>query len=335
VIDTLPAPDTLPESAGPELSGHSPAWQEWRAALASTRLHHAWLLTGPQGIGKGHFARAAAAELVAQPGVVQPHWDRHADIHLLDHLPSSDAEEAKRAEGKEFQTRRNITIDQIRRMQQRLNTRPTLGERRAIIIDPADDLEKGAVNALLKSLEEPPIGTFFLLVAHRPGRLPPTIRSSCRVLRFAPLADAEIETILAREAPEADHATRAAAIAAAQGSPGMALGFVNEALGPAYLVMQAIMRDGDSDLALRANLAEALGARPGRLRLAAVLDLARAVVARELPHSNPQRQSALIEAHAALVQLSGQAPTYNFDAGLLAMEIGGLLGMAAMPREKA
>jgi DNA polymerase-3 subunit delta' len=317
------------------LSGHAPAWQEWRAALASSRLHHAWTLTGPQGIGKGHFARAAAAELVAQPGVTQPNWDRHADIHLLDHLPSTDAEEAKRAEGKEFLTKRNITIDQIRRMQQRLNTRPTLGTRRAIIIDPADDLEKGAVNALLKSLEEPPIGTFFLLVTHRPGRLPPTIRSRCRTLRFAPLTDAEIATILAREAPDADHATSAAAIAAAQGSPGAALGFVSEDLGQAYMVMQAILRQGDNDLALRGTLADALGSRPGRLRLAAVLDLARAVIARELPQSSPQRQGRLIDTHAALVTLSGQAPTYNFDAGLLGQEIGGLLASAAMPREVA
>jgi DNA polymerase-3 subunit delta' len=317
------------------LAGHAPAWQEWRAALSSTRLHHAWLLTGPQGIGKGHFARAAAAELVATQGVAQPNWDRHADIHLLDHLPSTDAEEAKRAEGKEFLTRRNITIDQIRRMQQRLNTRPTLGTRRAIIIDPADDLEKGAVNALLKSLEEPPIGTFFLLIAHRPGRLPPTIRSRCRTLRFAPLTDGEIATIVAREAPAADHATRAAAIAAAQGSPGTALGFVSEELGQAYTVMQAILREGDSDLARRGRLAEALGARPGRLRLAAVLDLASAVVARELPLASPQRQARLIDAHAALVTLSGQAPTYNFDSGLLGQEIGGLLASAAMPRENA
>lgn len=318
-----------------EFSGHASAWQEWRAALASTRLHHAWMLTGPAGIGKGHFARAAAAELVAQRGVAQPPWNRHADIHLLDHLPSSDIEEAKRAEGKEFQTRRNITIDQVRRMQQRLTTRPTLGARRAIIIDPSDDLEKGAANALLKSLEEPPIGTFFLLVAHRPGRLPPTIRSRCRVLRFAPLSDSAIATIVAREAPEADHATRAAAIAAARGSPGAALGFVHEALGPVFTIMQAILHDDDRDLALRGKLAEALGARPGRSRLAAVLDLARAVVTRELSQASPQRQARLIDAHARLVTLSGQAPTYNFDTGLLAIEIGGLLASAAMPREVA
>jgi len=298
-------------------------------------MHHAWILAGPQGVGKGQFARSAAAELVRQPGVTQPSWERHADIHLLDPLPASEADEEKRAEGKPYQTKRNIAIDQVRRMQQRLTTRPTLGSRRAIIIDPADDLEKPAFNALLKSLEEPPIGTFFLLVAHRPGRLPPTIRSRCRVLRFTPLADDEIETILAREAPEADHATRAAAIVAAQGSPGMALGFVTEDLGLMYDLMKRILRDGDSDLRLRGGLAEALGNRPGRSRLAAVLDLALAVIARELAPASPAQQSRMIEAHAALVQLASQAPVYNFEPGLLAMEIGGLLASAAMPREVA
>ncbi len=315
------------------LSGHEPAWLEWRSALASTRLHHAWILAGPQGIGKGQFARAAAAELVADPDSPQPPWDRHADIILLDPLPANETEEAKRAEGKPYQTKRNIAIDQVRRMQQRLTTRPTLGSRRAIIIDAADDLEKSAFNALLKSLEEPPIGTFFLLVSHRPARLPATIRSRCRNLRFAPLADAELEKIVAREAPEADQPTRAAAIAAAQGSPGMALAFVHAALGAVYDLMLTIIREGDAALALRGQLAEAVGARPDRERQMAVLDLARAVLASDLAQAEPSRQVRMIEAHSALAKLSAQAPTYNFDPGLLAMEIGGLLASAAVPRE--
>ena len=137
----------------------------------------------------------------------QPEPRRIPTSSCSSHLPANDDEEKKRAEGKPFQTKRNITIDQVRGMQQRLTTRPTLGSRRAIIIDPADDLEKGAVNALLKSLEEPPVGTFFLLVAHRPGRLLPTIRSRCRMLRFAPLAGREVDAAsCARQAPQADAA---------------------------------------------------------------------------------------------------------------------------------
>jgi DNA polymerase-3 subunit delta' len=254
---------------------------------------------------------------------------------LLDPLPASEDEEKKRDEGKPYQTRRNISVDQIRRMQARLVTRPTLGSRRAVIIDPADDLEKGAVNALLKSLEEPPAGTFFLLVTHRPGRLLPTVRSRCRVLRFAPLADADIDAILRERAPLADAPTRAAAIAAAEGSPGAALAFVGQELAPLHTLMQRIMREGDPSFALRGALAGEVGARPDRERLLAALDLARATLAGDLAGASRQSQLRLIEAYGAVTRLAAQAPTYNFDAGLLIMEIGGLLASAAMPREPA
>ncbi|MCC6829611.1 MAG: DNA polymerase III subunit delta' [Novosphingobium sp.] len=315
--------------------GHDEAWREWRAALGSQRMHHAWILAGARGLGKGAFARAAARALVAEPGIPQPEGESHPDILVLDHLPSNDEEEKKRDEGKPFQTKRNITIDQIRRMQQRLTTRPTLGSRRAIVIDPADDMEKGAVNALLKSLEEPPVGTSFLLVTHRPGRLLATVRSRCRLLRFAPVGPAEMDAILRREAPQADAATRAAAIAAAEGSPGAALAFVGQDLAPLHTLMQRIIREGDGDFSARGALADEVGARPDRERVAAVLDLARATLAEDLGQAPRVRQLRIIEAHGAIVRLAAQAPTFNFDAGLLVMEIGGLLASAAMPREAA
>ena len=317
------------------LSGHEEAWREWHAAMTSSRMHHAWILAGLRGIGKACFARDAAAELVAEAGIPQPSVAAHPDIITLDHLPANDDEEKKRAEGKPFQTKRNITIDQIRRMQQRLFTRPTLGSRRVIIIDPADDMEKGAVNALLKSLEEPPVGTFFLLVAHRPGRLLPTIRLRCRMLRFAPLGASEVSQILARQAPEADAETRAAAVAAAEGSPGMALAFVGQELGPLHQLMLRLLREGDESFALRGALAEEIGTRPDRERMQAAVELARAVLAAELGLAPRKRQGQIIEAHGGLVRLGGQLPTYNFDPGLAVMEIGGLLASAAMPREVA
>lgn len=317
------------------LIGHDEAWREWRAAMTSERMHHAWILAGKQGLGKGSFARSAAQLLVAEPGVPQPGVDAHPDIVVLDHLPSNDDEEKKKAEGKPYTTKRNITIDQIRRMQLRLNTRPTLGPRRAVIIDPADDMEKGAVNALLKSLEEPPVGTFFLLVTHRPGRLLPTVRSRCRVLRFAQLGDDAVAGILARHAPQANAATLAAAVAAAEGSPGSALSFVAHDLGALHGVMVRLLREGDPAFALRGTLADQIGARPDRERMQATLELARAVLAAELAAAPRERQARIIAAHGELTVLAAQAPTYNFDPGLLAMEIGGLLASAAMPRETA
>jgi DNA polymerase III subunit delta' len=318
-----------------DLTGHDAAWREWHAALASPRMHHAWILAGLRGIGKAAFAQQAAAIMVAEPGAAQPSAAAHPDIITLEPLPANDDEAKKQADGKPFQLKRNITIDQIRRMQQRLVTRPTLGSRRAIIIDPADDLEKGAVNALLKSLEEPPVGTFFLLVAHRPGRLLPTIRSRCRMLRFDPLETAQITAILAREVPEASAATRDAAALAAEGSPGAALEFVAQDLGRIHQLMSQILHEGDATFALRGSLAEAIGARPDRERQLATVELARAAIAAGLRQAERSSQRRMIEVHAELVRIGGQLVTYNFDPGLLVLEIGGLLASVAVPRETA
>jgi DNA polymerase-3 subunit delta' len=313
--------------------GHEAAWREWRAALAGTRMHHAWLLAGKRGIGKLDFALAAARELVAEEGARQP--AEHPDIIVLANLPANADEEKKKAEGKPYQTKRNIAVDQIREMQQRLTTRPTLGARRAIIVNPADDLEKSAANALLKSLEEPPAGSFFLLVSHRPGRLLPTIRSRCRLVRFPEAADDEVEAFLAREAPQADPETRALAIGAAEGSLQVAREFVEQQLAPLHKLMRRILHEGDPGFELRGALADAIGTRPARERQLAAIDLARAVLAREMRVAPRDRLRAIIEAHAELNRLAGQAPTYNFDPGLLVMEIGSLLASAAAPREAA
>jgi len=315
------------------LSGHDEPWREWQDALAGPRMHHGWILTGARGVGKSSFALAAARVLVAEPGVSQPKGD-HPDVIVLEPLPASAEDEKKREEGEPFQTKRNITVDQVRAMQQRLTTRPTLGNRRVIVIDPADDLEKGAANALLKCLEEPPAGSHFLLIAHRLGRLLPTIRSRCRVLQFPRVDAAEIDAILRREAPQADAAIREAAIAAAGGSPGAALEFVELDLGGIHTLMREIAEHGDGDFARRGRLAEAIGARPDRRRQLAAIDLARAVVAARMAQTPVAAIPALTAAHADLNRLAAQAPTYNFDPGLMVMEIGTLLASLAAPSER-
>ncbi|WP_126174860.1 AAA family ATPase [Tsuneonella rigui] len=316
------------------LLGHNDAWREWREAMAGARMHHAWLLAGKKGLGKSAFALAAARELVAEAGVPQPDGP-HPDVIVLTHLPKDDKEEKKREAGQDYELARNIKVSQVREMQRRLATRPTLGSRRAIVIDPADDLETSASNALLKSLEEPPAGTFFLLVAHRSARLLPTIRSRCRVLRFAPLPDEAVACLIAEQAPEADGATRQAAVTAAAGSPGAALDFVAQGLGPLDTLMRRIVAEGDPQFTLRGKLAEEIGARPDRARIAATLDLARANLAQMVQHAPKDRLPAIVEAHADLVRLTAQAPTYNFDPALLVMQIGGLLASAAAASQRA
>lgn len=317
------------------LVGHDAAWREWRQALASPRMHHAWILSGLEGLGKGQFARAAAAELLSEPGLPQPPVEMHPDILIPEHPPENKEEAKKREDGGEYKRKRSIPIDEIRQLTHRLHTRPTLGNRRAVIVDPADDLERSAANALLKVLEEPPSGTFFLLVTHRPGRLLPTIRSRCRMLRFAPLPTAQIDAILRDTAPQADAAARAAAIAAAEGSPGAALDFIEQDLGKLHQLMTRLISEGDDHFTLRGALADEIGARPTRERQQAAVDLARAVVAAELGRGDVPHNQRVIAAHGELVRLAGQMPTYNFDPAIAALEIGALLASLALPREAA
>lgn len=310
---------------------HTEAWREWRDAMQGSRMHHGWILAGKSGLGKHAFAEAAARELVG----AAPSVEHHPDILLLTYGPKDEKEERKRADGKEFELARSIRISQIREMQHRLTTRPTLGDRRVVILNPADDMERNASNALLKSLEEPPKGTFFLLVTHRPAQLLPTIRSRCRILRFPLLSDEQIALMIDQEAPLVDPARREAALAAAGGSLGSALTFLEQDLSEAASLMRRLLVDGDAGFEKRGQLAKAIGARPDKQRLRAIFELAQSLVAEELRNAHRQRQLALIEAHAALVKLSTQAPTFNFDAGLLAQEIGSLLARAAGASERA
>jgi DNA polymerase-3 subunit delta' len=310
---------------------HAEAWRAWRDALAGERMHHGWLLAGKAGLGKRDFAMAAARELVAEPGVPQPVGD-HPDIIVLTYGPKDDKGEKAQAEGKPFELARSIRIRQIRAMQRRLVTRPTLGSRRAIIIDPADDMEKPAANALLKSLEEPPAGTFFLLVTHRPARLLPTIRSRCRTLRFPVLDDQQLSAMLAEEGLPPD----GQAIAAAEGSFGAALRFAAQDLGPIAKVISALLAGGDNGMAGRGELARLIGPRADRERVQAVLDLAQSLAARAARAAiDPAQRLRLIDTHAALVSLAAEAPTANFDASMLPFEIGSLLVAAAPASEPA
>lgn len=310
--------------------GHDEAWEAWRGALAGARMHHAWLLTGKAGLGKMAFARAAAHELVGGgPDPVQ-----HPDILLLTYGPRTKEDAKKRDDGKPYELARGIKVDQVREVQRRLTTRPTLGERRAVIIDPADDMEPQAANALLKSLEEPPIGTFFVLVSHSPARLLPTIRSRCRTLRFPALSDERLAQFLA-EHSDAAADERAAAIAAASGSPGAALGFVAMGLASSAKAMRHIRDSGDPSFTTRGELTGLIGTRPERGRLRAVLDLACAIVAEDIDRLPAQLAARRVAAHAGLVRLVREYLTYNYDTGLLALEIGNLLSQCAAASEPA
>src|SRR6478609_5604994 len=173
-----------------ELIGHEAAEAAFEASRQRGRLHHAWLLTGPEGVGKATFAYRAARRLLGAPadpayGVLGANPDHpasrqiiarsHPDILVIERV------------GEDGKPRKVIPVDDARRLAEFFSKSPASAPHRVATIDAADDLNLNAANAILKTLEEPPPKGVLLMVSHSPGRLLPTIRSRCRRLAFQPL----------------------------------------------------------------------------------------------------------------------------------------------------
>jgi DNA polymerase-3 subunit delta' len=218
---------TAPEPrANPLLIGHAAAEATLAEAMRSARLHHAWLLTGPEGIGKATLAFRFARRLLAGPspdGTLalderDPVFRRvaagsHADLHIVERGWN---EKTKRA-------RTEIIIDDVRAIAEFLHLTPAEGGWRVVVIDGVDDVNRNGANALLKVLEEPPARAILLLVCSAAGRLLPTIRSRCRRLKLAALDDTAMAELLARYLPDTPEQERARLATLGEGSIGRAL----------------------------------------------------------------------------------------------------------------
>ena len=225
---------------------------------------------------------------------------------------------------------RSIRVAQIRWLRTALTVRPSMGERRAVIIDAVDDLEPGGANALLKSLEEPPPGTIFLLVSHAPGRLLPTIRSRCRLLRFGALDDAEMAIALRQADPTLDADELAALVAAGEGSPGRALRLAGLDVKGLDAAIAAIAADGDPDNARRSALARALTGKAAQPRYEAFLDRVPAYIAHQARRRSGPALARTLDAHARARDAAGAALGLSLDPQATVWEMAGLL--AELPR---
>ncbi len=210
----IPESDRLDGFAHPRevagLHGHQEAERALFEAFMGGRMHHAWLMTGPKGIGKAtlayrfarfilHYgtpeaARAAGARDLAVPAASAAAHQVAAGSHpnlLTVRRPWDD-------KTKKFKT--VLPVDEVRRIGHFFGmTAGGAGGWRIVIIDAADDMNPNAANALLKALEEPPPQGLFLVLSHQPGRLLPTIRSRCRALAMKPLGVAEIVATMTAE----------------------------------------------------------------------------------------------------------------------------------------
>ncbi len=194
-------------------------------ALDCGRLHHAWLLTGPQGIGKASFAYRAARHLLgARPAPAEGPLGHGADDPVSRMVAAQSHPDLmvleRHVEG--GAVRKSIPVDEARRLPEFFSKAPALSPYRVAIIDAADDLNVNAAKALLKKLEEPSGRGVLLLVSHAPGRLLTTIRSRCRRLAFAPWTEAALAAF-AVERLQVDETDALRLASMAQGAPGRVL----------------------------------------------------------------------------------------------------------------
>ncbi|WP_106639351.1 DNA polymerase III subunit delta' [Allosphingosinicella vermicomposti] len=318
------------------LYGHTEAVAAFREGLATSRLHHAWLITGPEGIGKALFAEKAALRLLAEkagPPIEMPNLDvpashriaklveagSHPDLMRLERLPKDNAGELARS----------ITVDQVRGLQRLFATTASLSPWRAVIIDSIDDLERPAANALLKNLEEPPANSIFFLISHAPERLLPTIRSRCRQVRLSSLDPDAMTSALRAALPDADEAEIATLAEVGEGSPGRAIAFRGLDIDAMDAAMAALVREGDPINAKRVALASSLSLKSAQPRYEAFLARAPSFIARI---AKERRGAALAEALGLwerAANLAGSAQRLSLDPQSVAFELAGMLATLA------
>jgi DNA polymerase-3 subunit delta' len=188
------------------LFGHERAERTLAQAFGSGRMHHAWLLAGPEGVGKATLAYKFARFALGERDMLS-----RAAADSLDVPEDSTAARLVRARSHpnllvlrrayDIKTKRfpaTIPVDEVRRLKGFLSLMAGEGAWRVVIVDKADELNVSAANALLKSLEEPPARTVFLLVSAAPGRLLTTIRSRCRTLELAALGGEDLKRAVAQ-----------------------------------------------------------------------------------------------------------------------------------------
>jgi DNA polymerase III subunit delta' len=271
------APGTLAPAANPDLLGHAAAERALVAAFRSGRMPPAWLVSGPAGIGKATLAYRFARWLLAggpaggglfgddTASLALDPADRtfrlvaaggHPDLFVVMRRP--DPEKGRMPS--------EIPVKHAREAIDFMRLTPGLGGWRVCIVDSVDELNRSGANALLKIVEEPPPRAVFLLVAHAPQLVAPTIRSRCRKLPLAPLADADVRKLVARHRPDlpAEDAARLAALA--EGSIGRALALAEAGGLDLHRELEALLAGLP---ALAPGAADVLAERAGKSEAAA------------------------------------------------------------------
>ncbi|MDT7934717.1 MAG: AAA family ATPase [Sphingomonadaceae bacterium] len=325
--------------------GQESAAAQFLAAWSAGRLHHAWLLAGPEGVGKRTFADSAARMVLAGAptfGVADDHpaarliaAGSHPDLIVIERPLRKNGELGKEIVLVQLRggtPDKGSTLESIeyRGILKLFQSTSALAEWRVVIIDAVDDLNTQSANSLLKSLEEPPARTLFLLVSHAPGRLLPTIRSRCRRLRFDLLTPAETAAVLAEALPESPAVERAALERVAAGAPGRAVAYAGLHIGELQAALDTLAAAAPHDApALGLKLAQWLQGKAGQPRFEALLDLAPRTLAAHARTAPDARLPALLDRWERAQKLADEAVPLSLEQQSVVAELAGLVAGAA------
>ncbi len=292
----------------PRLFGHRRALARLRRAVDRDRLPHAWLVSGPEGIGKATLAWHLARELLAGPaGRERCHDPEHPLFRQVASGAHPELYLLQRGDGRERRSE-EILVGDVRALLERLATTPSLAGRRVVMVEEADRLNRNAANALLKMLEEPPPRVVFLLVAAMPAALPATIVSRCARLALRPLAEETVtEALEALLGLPREEARRLASLSGGAVGRAVALaesGFV-ERYGRVLEILADAAAPGDPLPAL-AVLRDAAGERGGREGFALLGEMVRRAV--RVGAGRPPEIELVPGERAALAALAARHP---------------------------
>ena len=322
------------------LFGHAAAETALLAAYCAGRMPHGILITGPKGIGKATLAYRLARFILSHPDPAARSVQGASSLQVESASPVTrriaaqaqpDLLVIERTVNERGVLRNQIAVDDIRRTVPFFGSTAGEGGWRIAIIDAVDDLNRSGANALLKVLEEPPERGLLVLIAHSSARVPPTLRSRCRIISLRPLAQEDVAAALASAAgSEADDGRIAAAAAAADGSVARAMTLLDEdALTIREQALEVLARLPAVDPADLHALGDALAGTDPQ-PLAAFLDTVNAWLSQRLERGRGDlaRLDRLAEASEHINAAARDAETYNLERKPLIFNVFGLLAEA-------
>ncbi len=329
-LDGIPTP-----SECTRLVGHDSAMKKLTHVYASGKMHHAWLISGPRGIGKASLAFCFAKHIFSQPNqtsapelydaatipdTINRQVSQGAHPELL-HLTRPWDPKAKK-----FKTQ--LTIEEVRRTKSFYGMTAGAGGWRITVVDCADDMNANAANALLKILEEPPKRSVFFVLTHAAGSLLPTIRSRCQMLSLQPLSAQSINTVLDQLKVLASEADRDRASRLSEGSVRRAIQLIHGDVMKDYNTFEKLMETqatgNGTDWGVVHKIADNISRKGREQELGLFLDLVMGWIGKQARHNKRAALSELASWAEVWEKAShsiAQAEAFNLDKKQLILSL--------------